>query len=64
LNVLQLNQGDFHTPRQGGRIKDLLDVGVDGVGFGERLVEAVLTDDLAQRGLRDLVDGGVDVRLF
>ena len=51
----------FHAPLEGRHIEDLLDVGVDDVGFGERLVQGVLTDHLAQRRLRDLVDGGVDV---
>ena len=37
------------------------DVDVDLVRLGERLVQGVLPDDLAQRGLGDLIDGGVDV---
>jgi hypothetical protein len=27
---------------------------------GQRLVEGVLTDDLSERGLRDLIDRGTD----
>ena len=34
---------------------------VDLLGLGERLVERVLADDRAQRGLGDLVDRGGDV---
>ena len=61
LDVLELDQGHLDTPVDGGDVEDLADVEVDPVGLGQRLVQGVLADDLAQRGLGDLVDRGVDV---
>ena len=49
------------APVDGGDVEDRADVEVDLVGLGEGLVQGVLADDLAQGGLGDLVDGGVDV---
>jgi hypothetical protein len=40
---------------------DAADVQVDLVGLRQRLVQGVLAHDLAQRGLRDLVDGRAHV---
>ena len=54
LVILQLDEVHFHAPLEGRHIEDLLDAGVDDVGFGERLVQGMLTDHLAQRRLRDL----------
>ena len=61
LDVLELDQGDLDAPFDGGDVEDLADVEVDLVGLGQGLVQGVLADDLAQRGLGDLVDRGVDV---
>ena len=61
LDVLELDQGDQHSPLCGRPVEDLADAVVDGVGLGERLVQGVLTDHVAQRRLRDLVDGRRDV---
>ena len=58
LDVLQLHQGHHHAPLLGRHVEDLADVDVDAVGLGQRLVQRVLADHLAQGGLRDLVDGG------
>ncbi len=60
LDVLELDQGDLHAPFDGGDVEDLADVPVDGVGLGQGLVQGVLSDHLAQGGLRDLVDRGAD----
>src|ERR1035437_2758242 len=61
LDVLEFDQGDLDAPVDGGDVEDLADVQVDLVGLGQGLVQGVLADDLAQGGLGDLVDGGVDV---
>src|SRR5664279_2060088 len=61
LDVLELDEGDHDAPVDGVDVEDLADVQVDPVGLREGLVERVLTDHLAQRGLGDLVDRGVDV---
>jgi len=58
LDVLELHQGDHHTPGLGGHVEDLADDAVDAVGLGQGLVQGVLADDLAQGGLGDLVDRG------
>jgi len=55
LVILQLDEvHSLPAPLEGRHIEDLLDVDVDDVGFGERLVLGVLTDHLAQRRVRDL----------
>ena len=51
LDVLQLDQGHLHTPVGGGGVEDFADVQVDRVGLGQGLIQGVLADDLAQRGL-------------
>src|SRR6266536_4246612 len=61
LDVLELDQGDHHAPLLGRHVEDFADVDVDAVGLGQRLVEGVLPDHLAQGGLGDLVDGRPDV---
>jgi hypothetical protein len=47
-------RGSLPAPLEGRHIEDLLDVGVNDVDFGERLVQGVLSDHLAQRRLGDL----------
>ena len=55
LVILQLDEvHSLPAPLAGRHIEDLLDIDVDDVGFGERLVLGVLTDHLAQRRVRDL----------
>ncbi len=61
LDVLELYQGHLYAPVGGGDVEDPADVEVDPVGLGQRLVQGVLPHDLAQRGLRDLVDRGAHV---
>ena len=61
LDVLELDQGDDDAPLGGLDVEDLADADVDAVGLGQGLVQGVLADDLAQGGLRDLVDGVGDV---
>jgi len=61
LNVLEIDQGDHLSPVGGLHVQDPLDVDVDPVSLGHRLIKAVLTDPLAQGGLRDLVDRRCDV---
>ena len=46
LDVLQLDQGDLHAPRDGGDVEDLADVQVDLVGLRQGLVEGVLATTL------------------
>jgi len=54
LVILQLDEvHSLPAPLAGRHIEDLLDIDVDDVGFGERLVLGVLTDHLAQRRVRD-----------
>src|SRR2546429_214155 len=60
LDVLELDEGHHHTPVLGGDVENLPDAYVDAIGLGQRLVEGVLADDLAQGGLGDLVDGSAD----
>jgi hypothetical protein len=43
------------------RPEDLADADVEAVRFGQCLVESVLADHLAERGLRDLIDGRLHV---
>jgi hypothetical protein len=61
LNVLQLDQGHLDAPLDGRDVEDFADVQVDLVGLRQGLIQRVLAYDLSQRGLRDLVDGGIDV---
>ena len=61
LDVLQLDERDQYAPVLGCAIENLANARVHTVGLGQRLVESVLTDDLAQRCLSDLIDRGVDI---
>src|SRR5664279_5253964 len=61
LDVLELDEGDHDAPVDGVDVEDLANVQVDAVGLREGLVQRVLTNHFAQRGLGDLVDRGVDV---
>jgi hypothetical protein len=57
----ELDQGDFDPPLSGGAIEDHADVLVDPIGLFQDLVKCVLIDDVAKRGLSDLVDRCADV---
>jgi hypothetical protein len=57
----ELDQGDFDPPLSGGAIEDHADVLVDPIGLFQDLVKCVLIDDVAKRGLGDLVDRCADV---
>lgn len=46
LNVLEIDQGDHLSPVGGLHVEDPLDVDVDPVSLGHRLIKAVLTDPL------------------
>src|SRR6266567_2731104 len=59
--LFPLDLGDHHAPLLGRHVEDFADVDVDAVGLGQRLVEGVLPDHLAQGGLGDLVDRRPDV---
>jgi hypothetical protein len=60
-DVLELDQGDDDAPLGGLLVEDLPDADVDAVRLGQRLVQRVLADHLAERSLRDLADGRRDV---
>jgi hypothetical protein len=56
---LRLYQGHLRAPLLGGDVQQPANVEVDQVGLRQRLVQGALADLVAQRGLRDLVDRGV-----
>ena len=47
-------------PLEGLDLEDLFDVDVDAISLGKNLVERVLTNHLAERRLRNLIDGDFD----
>jgi hypothetical protein len=61
LDVFEFDQRYEHTPVSGLDIKDLSDIDVYAICFGEHLIKSVLTDDLAERCLRDLIYGLLDI---
>ena len=52
--MLDLDVGDLDAPGVGLLVEDVLDVGVQLVALGQHLVELVLAEHRAQRGLRQL----------
>ena len=57
VDVLDLDVGDLDAPGVGLRVEDLLDVEVQPLALGQHLVELVLAEHRAQRGLRQLAGG-------
>ena len=57
VHVLDLDIGDLDTPGVGLRVEDLLDVAVQLVALGQHLVELVLAEHRAKRGLCELARG-------
>ena len=57
IDLLDLDGADLDAPRLGLLVEDLLQVGVQLVAFAEHLVERVLAEHRAQRGLRELAGG-------
>src|SRR6266850_2953688 len=58
IDILDLDGGDLDAPDVGLLIEDLLDIGIKSVPFGEHLVQFVLAEHRAQRGLRQLAGRG------
>jgi hypothetical protein len=54
IDALDLDGGYFDAPCLGLLVEDVLDVGVELVALGQHLVEIVLAQNPAQRGLRQL----------
>ena len=52
--MLDLDVRDLDAPGVGLLVEDALDVGVELVALGQHLVELVLAEHRAQRGLREL----------
>src|SRR5258705_2286564 len=58
IDILDLDGGDLDAPNVGLLIENFLDVGVKSVSFGEHLVQLVLAEHRAKRGLRQLTGRG------
>src|SRR5262245_3336340 len=58
VDILDLDRGYLDPPDVGLPVEDLLDVGGQLVSFRKHLVEFVLAEHGAQRGLRELAGGG------
>ncbi|MCY1365131.1 hypothetical protein D9M69_519650 [compost metagenome] len=62
VDVLDLDVRDLDPPRIGLRIQHLLDIEVELFPLGQHLVQFVLAEHRAQRGLRELAGGLQEVR--
>src|SRR5262245_17201161 len=58
IDALDLHGRDLDTPPLGLLVEHVLDVGIELVALGQHLVEIVLAEHPAQRGLRKLAGGG------
>ncbi len=54
IDALDLDVGDLDAPAFGLLVEHVLDVGIELVALGQHLVEVVLAQHPAQRGLREL----------
>ena len=61
LHVLDLDRADLDAPGLGLLVDDLLQVLVDALALGQEVVQAVLPEHRAQRGLGDLRRGHAEV---
>jgi hypothetical protein len=57
VDALELDAIDADAPLAGRLVEDAAQARVDGVATGQRLLEVHATDDVAQRGHRELLDG-------
>ena len=60
--MLDLDVGHLDAPGVGLRVEHLLDVEVELLALGQQLVELVLAEHRAQRGLRELAGRLEEVR--
>src|SRR6266478_3444503 len=58
IDALDLHGRHLDTPPLGLLVEHVLDVGIELVALGQHLVEVVLAEHPAQRGLRELAGGG------
>ena len=58
IDILDLDGGDLNAPGVGLLVEDLLDIGVEPIPFCEHLVQFVLAEHRAQRGLCQLAGRG------